>query len=115
MLKLDDIQRGVLQPRPTPYAATYVLFRVVDVDAAREWLRRIATVVASAAHEVSPAADPDTWVSIAFTVRGLEALRVPRASLESFAWEFRQGMTARAKALGDVGDSAPEHWEKPLG
>ncbi|MEU6011428.1 hypothetical protein [Streptomyces sp. NPDC047453] len=40
---------------------------------------------------------------------------MPRASLDTFAWEFRQGMAARAKALGDVGDSSPEHWEAPLG
>ncbi|MGA9522284.1 MAG: Dyp-type peroxidase, partial [Myxococcaceae bacterium] len=43
------------------------------------------------------------------------ALGVPQDSLDSFSWEFRQGMAARAKALGDVGESSPEHWEKPLG
>ena len=25
MLELDDIQSGVLRPRPTPYAATYIV------------------------------------------------------------------------------------------
>lgn len=30
MLELDDIQSGVLRPRPSPYAATYVLFRIDD-------------------------------------------------------------------------------------
>ena len=39
----------------------------------------------------------------------------PEDSLDSFAWEFRQGMAARAHALGDTGESAPEHWERPLG
>lgn len=29
-LELDDIQRGVLSARPTPYAATYILFRIDD-------------------------------------------------------------------------------------
>ena len=28
MLELDDIQSGVLRPRPAPYAAAYVLFRI---------------------------------------------------------------------------------------
>jgi len=28
MVELDDIQSGVLFPRPTPYAATYLLFRI---------------------------------------------------------------------------------------
>ena len=40
---------------------------------------------------------------------------MPQESLDSFAWEFRQGMAARAKALGDTGESSPEHWETPLG
>ena len=40
---------------------------------------------------------------------------MPQASLDSFAPEFRQGMAARAAELGDVGESGPDHWEKPLG
>lgn len=115
MLELDDIQSGVLRPRPAPYAATYILFRIDDRAAGRELLGRIASVVASAAHPKSPAADPETWVSVSLTYRGLEALGVPQDSLASFAWEFRQGMAARAKALGDSDESAPERWEKPLG
>jgi hypothetical protein len=27
-LELDDIQSGVLRPRPSPYAATYLLFSI---------------------------------------------------------------------------------------
>jgi Dyp-type peroxidase family len=113
MLELDDIQSGVLRPRPSPYAATYVLFRFDDPAAGRELLRRFAAVVASAADPTRPAGD--TWVSVALTYSGLEALGVPRRSLDSFAWEFRQGMAARADALGDSGESSPAHWEPPLG
>ena len=40
---------------------------------------------------------------------------MPQASLDSFAPEFREGMAARAEVLGDVGESGPDHWEKPLG
>ena len=40
---------------------------------------------------------------------------MPQASLDSFAPEFQQGMAARAEVLGDVGESGPDHWEKPLG
>ncbi len=114
MLELEDIQSGVLRPRPAPYAATYLAFRIDDRAAGRELLARIAPVIASAAHHPhSPVAD--TWVSVALTYRGLQALAVPRDSLDSFAWEFKQGMAARAKALGDTGESAPDHWESPLG
>jgi Dyp-type peroxidase family len=42
-------------------------------------------------------------------------LGVPQPSLDSFAPEFQEGMAARARQLGDVGESAPECWEKPLG
>ena len=112
-LELDDIQSGVLRPRPTPYVATYIAFRIDDRKAGRELMRRASQVVTSAANPNSPLAD--TWVSVALTFKGLEALAVPRESLESFPWEFRQGMAARAKELGDVGESAPENWEQPLG
>ncbi len=114
-LELDDIQSGVLRPRPSPYAAAYILFRFDDGRSGRELLGRIAAVVAAAAHPSSPAADADTWVSVALTHHGLRAVGLPQRSLDSFAWELRQGMAARARALGDVGESAPERWERPLG
>jgi Dyp-type peroxidase family len=112
-LELDDIQSGVLRPRPSPYAAAYILFRIDQADAGRELMGRLARVVTSAAEPSSPAGD--AWISVALTFQGLKALGLPEASLEGFAWEFRQGMAARAQALRDVGESSPEHWEKPLG
>src|SRR5262245_38550919 len=112
-LELDDIQSGVLRPRPTPYVATYIGFRIDDRKAGRELMRRVANVVTSAASPTSPIAD--TWVSVALTYQGFKALGVPQDSLDSFAWEFRQGMAARAQELGDTGENGPENWEKPLG
>src|SRR5262245_47140824 len=76
-------------------------------------MRRVSNVVTSAANPNSPLAD--TWVSVALTYQGFKALGVPQEALDSFSWEFRQGMAARANTLGDTGESAPEHWEKPLG
>jgi Dyp-type peroxidase family len=113
VLELEDIQSGVLRPRPAPYAATYVLLHIDECKTGRELMRRLSTVVASAAHPTSQASD--TWVSVALTFQGLKALGVPRASLDSFSSEFRQGMTARAKIVGDTGESSPANWEKPLG
>lgn len=112
-LELGDIQSGVLRPRPTPFAATYVVLRIDDRGAGRTLMRKLSEVVSSAAHPESPAGD--TWVSASLTYRGLEALGVPHASLASFSTPFREGMAARAAALGDVGESAPERWERPLG
>ena len=61
--------------------------------------------------------DPDRPVSlgVGLSFPGLEALGVPAESLASFPSEFQQGMAARADYIGDVGESAPEHWEAPLG
>lgn len=113
LLELDDIQSGVLRPRPAPYVATYILLRIDDRRAGRELMDRVSKVVTSAANPNSPLAD--TWVSVAVTYQGLKALGVPQASLDSFSWEFRQGMSARAKDLGDVGPGSPENWEEPFG
>ena len=113
MLELDDIQSGALRPRPAPYVATYIALRIDEARAGRELMRRVANVVTSAANPNSPLAN--TWVSVALTHQGFKALGVPQEALDSFSWEFRQGMAARAKDLGDTGESAPEHWEQPLG
>lgn len=113
MLELDDIQSGVLRPRPTPFDATYIIVRIDEPSAGRELMRRLGSVVSSAANPESPGRD--TWVSVALSFQGLRALGVPQASLDSFSPQFRQGMAARAAMLGDVGESSPEHWEKPLG
>lgn len=113
MLELEDIQSGVLRPRPSPYVATYIAFRIDDPRAGRELMRRASLVVTPASNPSSPLAD--TWVSVALTFQGLKALGVPQASLDSFAWEFRQGMASQAEDLGDTGESSPEHWEQPLG
>lgn len=43
---------------------------------------------------------------------GLQVLDAP--GIESFPEEFRQGMAARASALGDVDDSAPAAWVAPF-
>src|SRR4051812_21047233 len=113
VLELSDIQSGVLRPRPSPYVATYILLRIDDRKAGRELMGRLSTAVTSAASPRSAAGD--TWVSAALTFHGMKALGVPQESLDSFAWEFQQGMAARATALGDTGESSPDNWEKPLG
>ncbi|MFZ0040999.1 MAG: Dyp-type peroxidase [Solirubrobacteraceae bacterium] len=112
-LELDDIQSGVLNPRPSPYVGAYLLLRIDDRQAGRELVRRLHAVVDPGRASPEPAGD--AWISAAFTYQGMKALGVPQQSLDSFAPEFQQGMAARAIELGDVGDSAPAHWEKPLG
>jgi len=111
-LELHDIQAAALQPRPTPYAGAYLALRVDDRRQARELLRRLLPILDSAA-----TFDTRRQVSLAvgFSFEGLRAMGVPEDSLATFSPEFRQGMAARAAELGDVGESAPENWEAPLG
>jgi deferrochelatase/peroxidase EfeB len=104
-LELDDIQRGVLHQRPSPYVGTYLLLRIDNPDAGRRLVRRLCPVVEFA--QSSPDLAQNASISVGFTYQGLKALGVPRDSLASFAPEFRQGMAARAAELGDVGDGSP--------
>src|SRR5215217_8074428 len=112
-LELDDIQSGALHERPSPYVGTYLLLRIDDRAAGRELVRRLHRVVDSGRPSSAPT--NNAWITAAFTYQGLKALGVPQDSLDSFAPEFRQGMAARADELGDIGESRPDHWEKPLG
>ena len=111
-LELDDIQAGALYERPSPYVGTYLLLRIAERADGRELVRRVHRLANPAAGADSP---DETSITVAFTYQGLKVLGVPQASLDSFAPEFQQGMAARAEALGDVGESAPDHWEQPLG
>lgn len=52
----------------------------------------------------------ESLVYVGFTWRGLEALRVPVVTLNSFPAEFRIGAKARAAELGDDGASGPDRW-----
>jgi Dyp-type peroxidase family len=112
-LELDDIQHPVLRPRPTPYAGAYILLRIDDRRAGREGLRRLIPLLISAAGMPDP--NHKGAAAVALSFQGLKALGVPADTLASFPQEFRQGMAARAEILGDTGESAPEHWEQPLG
>lgn len=112
-LELDDIQAGILYPRPSPYVGRYLLFRVEDRRAGQELLRQVIPVIRSASASIT--AVDEASVSIVLTFQGMKALGVPQESLDSFEPEFRQGMAARAAGLHDVGESAPEHWEEPFG
>jgi Dyp-type peroxidase family len=111
-LELDDIQAGALEPRPVPYAGLYQILRLYDRHEGRELLRRLIPYLDSVT-----SFDPETPVSlaVAFSFQGLKTIGVPEESLATFPPEFQQGMAARAAELGDVGQNAPEHWEKPLG
>jgi Dyp-type peroxidase family len=112
MLDLHEIQATVLRVRPAPYFGSHVVLRVDDAQAGRELLRRLAPHVDSAANWWKPAS---AWLSVGISYAGLEALGLPRNSLESFPEAFRVGMAARARELRDEGVNDPKNWEPLFG
>ena len=100
-LELDDIQAGVLRPRPTPYAGAAILLRIDDRRDGRELLRRLIPLLPSAASAPDPSRQ--AWAAVALTFQGLKALGAPGDTLASFPIECQQGMSARAEPLGDTG------------
>ena len=88
--------------------ACYFLLRIKDVAEARAWL--LAAPITSALEQKPP---PAVATQVAFTARGLEALRVPDAVVAGFSNEFISGMSgdeSRSRRLGDVGANAPSSW-----
>jgi deferrochelatase/peroxidase EfeB len=109
MLDLDDIQL-ILLTRAPALTGRYEFLSFRDGAGGRAWVSAIKDTVQSVAAMRATVDQNRRWVSVAFTWSGLRALGLDEASLASFPDEFKQGMAARAQALGDTGDNAPEHW-----
>ena len=104
-LDLAEIQATVLRYRPEPYYGTHILLHINDTRSGREFLRRLAPHIDSAADWWTAG---DAWIAVAISYPGLVALGVPEDSLESFPEAFRTGMAAQAERLHDYGVNDPE-------
>ena len=111
-LDLHEIQATALRYRPEPYYGTHVLMHIENARSGREFLRRLAPHVASAADWWNAT---DAWIAVAISYTGLVALGVPETSLQSFPDAFRLGMAARAEILLDRGENDPKNWDQPFG
>src|SRR4029453_13847998 len=87
-VELDEIQATVLRSRPEPYYGTHVMLRIDDRRAGRDFVRRLAPHIDSAANWWNAG---NAWIAVAFSYSGLVALGVPDDSLRSFPEAFRQG------------------------
>ncbi len=109
-----DVQGNVLRAYGTDYdRTTYLFVHVADVRSGRAWLDGIVGRVSNDEEWSGP--KPDTHLNVAVTAAGLGALGVGDALVETFSDEFRQGMAARHRELGDLGASDPRRWEEGLG
>lgn len=112
MLDLNDIQATVLRQRPAPYFGSHIALHIEEARAGREFLRRLTPHVDSASNWWNAR---DAWLAVGISYAGLEALGVPRQSLQSFPEAFRVGMAARARQLRDEGRNDPKHWDAAFG
>jgi Dyp-type peroxidase family len=111
----DDVQALVRSGFGSLGGARYVLLRIADAARAKAWLARIEPTRAS---QVGGGHDLRCAMQIAFTRAGLIASGFGDAKLESMAPEFLDGMASderRSHRLGDIGGSAPEHWNWGVG
>ena len=89
--------------------ACFLLLRIKDTIAARSWLAQ-----APVTNAVEVQSLPQTILQVAFTSEGLRALDVNTDIIDGFSEEFVKGMSGdadRSRRLGDVGASAPQHWQ----
>ena len=113
-LALDDIQGDILRAYGNAFDCTAYVFVTLGGEpaAARAWLGERLPDVTTAA----PWRDgkPETTLNVALTAAGLRALGVRDEIVATFSPEFLDGMTARARLLGDVGCSDPAMWDQGL-
>jgi deferrochelatase/peroxidase EfeB len=107
-VELDDIQ-GLLRFGYKHHTeAVFLLLRVKDPAAARQWIG--AAPVANAVEQEPP---PPTVMQLAFTYEGLRALGLPDEIAADFSVEFIDGMSGnpnRSQRLGDVGPNDVANW-----
>src|SRR5258707_11286935 len=105
----DDIQAIARTAFGSFKSARYVLLRVVEPVAARQWLRGLGP--ASLAQ--LPLKDDAEISQIALTAAGLREIGVKDAIVEQFAPEFVEGVAKnenRSRRLGDTGANSPTNW-----
>jgi deferrochelatase/peroxidase EfeB len=136
-LDLADIQGLILRGYRMPMVRHFLL-TVANPAQARRQLGRLVSGDESDAPQITTAEDwhvgfapgpgdnpaaaprrkPDYCLNIGITWPGLVALemstRVPTLSFKSFG-AFTEGAARRAKLVGDVGASAPQHWSGGFG
>jgi Dyp-type peroxidase family len=107
-LNASDLQGFVLRGYNMP-CARYCFLRFEGAEQARALIHRLLGIITTG--QLWDQGKPVSTVNIAFTHKGLAALKLPLATLISFPVEFQQGMKARGNILGDTGINAHEHWD----
>jgi Dyp-type peroxidase family len=128
-INVENIQGNILTGFSKDFQS-FMFLKFTDTVEAKRWLKDITPEVATV-EELQAFKDlfkltkkrrgaelgtvQATWMNVAFTHSGLQALNVSQHELDSFPEAFKAGMKARGNEIGDVGASAPENWIEPLG
>ena len=127
-IDLSDVQGNVVRGYGLSFdRARHFALAIGDPAAARTFLGELVDgdtydgVNVTSSAEWAPGHRPASCLNIGITWLGLQALGVDPAVLSAFPPAFIQGPAVRAQpatppvpgdvGLGDVGDSAPDHWE----
>lgn len=119
-LDFTDIQGLILCDYTLPLVRHFLL-RIENAGKGRGFLAALSEAKTASLHITSTA----DWkqdkqrvycLNIGITYQGFIALHLPTAMLASFApsQAFVHGAVARAPLIGDINDSAPSQWRKPL-
>ena len=113
-VELDDVQGIIIRGYGKFDISRFVLLRVTDAPAARNWIGGLAQNINSSAPDGDYDAreTPDPVFHLSFTIDGLRALGLKETNLRGFDSNFREGMVTphRQRVLGDLDQSDPQHW-----
>lgn len=107
-VEFDDIQALVRYGHARLSESVFLLLRIAEPAAARQWLAHATITTAKPASSL-----PDTALQVAFTATGLNRLGLDDGITEDFSEEFISGMSAdesRSRRLGDTGCNRPRDW-----
>ena len=113
-IEFSEVQGAVLRGYRVHFARHFVL-SITDTKSTAELL--LALISGSdglpkitTAEIITP--KPDSFLNVSFTCTGLATMGISPEDLTSFDQSFQKGATNAdvARSVGDVGDSAPEHW-----
>jgi Dyp-type peroxidase family len=126
--QLDQIQGNIIGGFNKDYQ-TFLFLKFNHPDKGRSWVGSIIPEIATSKEVLAfnelfkvlkqrsgrEGIVKASWTNIAFTHSGLKAIGVHQGELDAFPEDFKVGLAARSKEVGDLGSSAPENWVGRLG
>lgn len=107
-----DLQGNILCGYGRKYAhGVFIFFRIEDPRAFRRWLgAHLGSITTAEPWEEKP----NSTLNVALSFEGLRAMGLPDEVLDTLPDDFRHGMEARSRRLGDTGESDPKRWDQSL-